>query len=436
MKRTILALCALALLSATRAGAQETPVAPPPPAAAAQEMTRVFLDCSLLCDTDYLHREIPFVDWVRDRADADVHLLVVNQRTGGGGAEYTLTFIGQKRFAGVADTLRHATRADASPDDVRSALAAAMKVGLLRYVRGTPAAQRLTVEYHAPEAAAAAAAQQRDPWNHWTFRAGVNGFVNGEKSFRSSYVQTSLGASRVTAGWKLQLSANGSYSENRFDIDSTTSVTSLQRDFNGSLLSVRSVTEHLSLGARGSATRSTFLNYDLYARLAAAVEYDFFPYSESSRRTLSLLYSVGVSSYDFHQRTIFERLHETRLDQSLVASLGLRQKWGSLSFSAEGAHFLDDPSQNRLVLFTSADLHLLRGLSLSFFATGSRVRDQINIQLEGQTPEEILLQQRQRLTGFRYSASMGLSYTFGSIFNNVVNPRFGGSGSGGVIIIN
>ena len=77
-------------------------------------------------------------------------------------------------------------------------------------------------------------------------------------------------------------------------------------------------------------------------------------------------------------------------------------------------------------------VRLVKGLSLNFFVTGSRIRDQLNIQKDEQTPEEILLQQRQRLTGFRYTASVGLSYTFGSIFNNVVNPRFGGS-SGGII---
>jgi hypothetical protein len=165
------------------------------------------------------------------------------------------------------------------------------------------------------------------------------------------------------------------------------------------------------------------------------VEYDFFPYSESSRRQLTLLYSVGINSFDYNKVTLFDRLHETRADHSLTASLDLKQKWGSLGLSAEGATYLDDFRQNRLVLFTNADVRLVRGLSLNFFATGSRIRDQLNIQKDEQTPEEILLQQRQRLTGFRYTASVGLSYTFGSIFNDVVNPRFGGS-SGGVIFYN
>ena len=40
---------------------------------------RVFLDCGRDCDRDYLRREITFIDYVRDRRDAQVHVLVTSQ---------------------------------------------------------------------------------------------------------------------------------------------------------------------------------------------------------------------------------------------------------------------------------------------------------------------------------------------------------------------
>jgi hypothetical protein len=43
----------------------------------------------------------------------------------------------------------------------------------------------------------------------------------------------------------------------------------------------------------------------------------------------------------------------------------------------------------------------------------------------------VLTQQRQLQTGYRYFTNFGISYRFGSIFNNVVNPRFGPDGGGG-----
>ena len=40
---------------------------------------------------------------------------------------------------------------------------------------------------------------------------------------------------------------------------------------------------------------------------------------------------------------------------------------------------------------------------------------------------EVLLRQRELATGYRFFVSGGISYRFGSIFNNVVNPRFTGT---------
>jgi hypothetical protein len=54
----------------------------------------------------------------------------------------------------------------------------------------------------------------------------------------------------------------------------------------------------------------------------------------------------------------------------------------------------------------------------------SRIRDQLYLKAGDATDEEILLRRRQLATSYRYRFSVGVTYTFGSIFNNVVNPRF------------
>jgi len=58
------------------------------------------------------------------------------------------------------------------------------------------------------------------------------------------------------------------------------------------------------------------------------------------------------------------------------------------------------------------------------------IRNQLYLARSGLSDEEILTERRQLATDSRYSISFGFSYTFGSIFNNVVNPRFDG-GRGG-----
>jgi len=70
----------------------------------------------------------------------------------------------------------------------------------------------------------------------------------------------------------------------------------------------------------------------------------------------------------------------------------------------------------------------VKGLRFNLGGGASLIHDQINLPKGGATDEEILLKRKELETNYRYYFHMGLSYTFGSIYNNVVNPRFGGSG--------
>lgn len=53
------------------------------------------------------------------------------------------------------------------------------------------------------------------------------------------------------------------------------------------------------------------------------------------------------------------------------------------------------------------------------------VRDQLSLSNEGATEEEVLLHRKEIATDYDYRFSIGFRYTFGSIYSNVVNPRFG-----------
>ena len=79
-------------------------------------------------------------------------------------------------------------------------------------------------------------------------------------------------------------------------------------------------------------------------------------------------------------------------------------------------------------MYSSASLRLFKGFSLNFYVNYSRVGKQIELPLIGATFEEVLLRRRQLETSYNYFAYFGISYSFGSIFNNFINPRFGGGG--------
>jgi hypothetical protein len=64
-------------------------------------------------------------------------------------------------------------------------------------------------------------------------------------------------------------------------------------------------------------------------------------------------------------------------------------------------------------------------LSANVGASISWVRDQISLSAEEASEDQILLGSRRLPTDYEFGVFLGLSYTFGSIYNSVVNPRFG-----------
>ena len=390
---------------------------------------RVFLDCGR-CDEDYLRTEIDFVDYVRDRQVADIHVLITTQGTGGGGTEYAMRFVGQGGFAGVDDELRYATSPTDSEDQERRGMAQVLQAGFIRYAARTPLAQRLNVSLSEGEASAGRATPALDPWNGWVFRARIGADMDREASQREAEFDASFSASRTTADWKSEFELSTRYSQDdRFVRDEW--IDNVQRDHEVESLVVRSISNHWSVGGTSSANHSTFENRDLALRLAPAVEYNFFPYSESTRRSLTVQYSLGANRISYLEQTLFGRIEESLVDEELEISLDVRQPWGSLDAEVEGSHYFHDFEKYRLEANGGLEINLFRGFSLDIRGTAQRIHDQLHLPGGDRTPEEILLEQRELATAYRYGAFIGIGYSFGSIFNSVVNPRMRGGGGGG-----
>jgi hypothetical protein len=136
-------------------------------------------------------------------------------------------------------------------------------------------------------------------------------------------------------------------------------------------------------------------------------------------------YSVGPRGWDYQEPTIFGKLEETRVAQVFEMVLSMRQRWGTVGTSVEVASFIPDVEQNHVSMYGDISLNLVRGLSLNLGASYDSIRDQIGLRAEEATSEEVLVNQRQLATSYRYYVFFGVSYTFGSIFSPIVNPRFG-----------
>ena len=139
-------------------------------------------------------------------------------------------------------------------------------------------------------------------------------------------------------------------------------------------------------------------------------------------------YTVGGNYHDYTEVTIYEKTEQGLLDHKLDTSFSQRQPWGSVFGSVDFTQYLTDPDKYRLSAFGEASVRLFKGFSFSIFGEASRTRDQINLRRGEATTEEILVRQRQLASGYNYYMNFSVNYSFGSIFNNIVNPRFGGGG--------
>jgi hypothetical protein len=401
----------------------QTPVQAPPSAGG---LLKVFLDCDE-CDSDYLKRTVTFVDYVRDRNVADVHVLVTTQDTGGGGSAWTVKFIGVGRFQDQDRTLTFTTSTIATADDRRKEFARIFRLGIVGYA----ASLSTTGQFDVTSSAAKGESQTtpgKDPWNYWVFRAGGGSSLNGQSLDKSSSYYGSVSASRTTEAWKINFSASRDENRSEFVVDSETTIVSRRSSWGVSGLVVKSLGPRWSLGARGSGLHSSFSNEDRTVQFMPGIEFDVFPYSESSQRSLTFQYNVGPVNYQYVEETIYGKIAETIPQHSLSMSLGLRQPWGSVGASANITQHLNHTDRYHIGLFGNADVRLFRGFSFNIFGDYSKIADQIGLPKSFLSTEEILLQTRQRPTNHSYYFSVGLSYQFGSIFNSTVNPRFGGSG--------
>lgn len=404
-----------------------TPPAPPasqaPPAPSTSAL-RVFVDCNE-CDGEYLLQNVAFVDYVRDRAVADLHVLVTTQETGGGGRAWVVKFIGLGRLQGQDRSLSFNTPQTATSDDRRKEFARVFKLGLVGYAADTPVAPQLDVTYAKP-AQAAQTTPKIDKWNFWVFRINTNSNINGERSSNSKSYRLNFSGDRTTDRWKINLNTNGSYNTSQYKIDDTLTIKSLSSSWNINSLIVKSLGPKLSFGGRASVNHSSYSNNDLSFTIAPGIEYNLFPYSESSRRSLTLQYTAGASRFKYRDLTVFDKLQETVPNHRVQGSLAFRQPWGSLFVQSSFSQHLNHPERFNAAVFGDAEVRLFKGFSFNLFGEYEKIKDQIGLRKDVATTEEVLLHLSQLATSYSYFISFGITYSFGSIFNNVVNTRFGG----------
>lgn len=374
-------------------------------------------------DLDYIRTQIPFVNYVRDRKEADVHILVTTQATGSGGMEYTLAFLGLGNYADVSNTLIYASPTTATEDEIRKGYVSVLKMGLIPYVARTPIRDLIRVEYKE----SLRPTDVVDPWKFWVFSLSIGGDLYHESRTKSESVWLSASANKITPEWKTRLGLSTFFARDEFRFGEEL-IHSRSQSVEAAGLFAKSLGEHWSAGVYVEAGASTYHNLRSTIAPAPILEFNLFPYSESTRRQLRLAYMVKIDFARYREETIYEKTKETLFGQMLSAVLEIKEPWGTLEAGLEGSNYFHDFSKNRLEFNGEAAVRIVKGLDFVVDVHYERVRDQLSLPKGDLSLEEVLLRRREMATDYSLGFEVGLSFTFGSIFSNVVNPRFGNLG--------
>jgi hypothetical protein len=234
----------------------------------------------------------------------------------------------------------------------------------------------------------------------------------------------SINANRTTEAWKVRLSAYGNRNTNRFEVDDDTTVRSKTEEWGVNGLVVKSLGEHWAIGANAEASHSSFSNIDRSYEITPGIEFNIFPYKDSARRSLIIKYRAGATSNRYATLTVYDKTREVVARHFVQAGMSFKQPWGSLYVSSNFSQDLRHLDRYRESVFGNTDVRIFKGLSVSFWGEYNKIADQISLKKDAASETDVLLKVRQLQTNYSYYMGFGITYSFGSIFNSVVNPRF------------
>ena len=381
------------------------------------EKIKIFLSCR--CDDDYLKQNTLFFDYVRDMDLSDIDVFVFEITNASGGRNYSFNFKGKNKFNKeyeISTTIPQNT----SLNNARESLLDTYKLGMASILSNTDYQNQVEVNFNMnnlyPEK------QTKDKWKNWVFEVFGSFNLENEQSINEEEFNLGFDIDRVTEKWRFRSDFELDRSI-KFFSGGDQNYSSERESFylSGSL--VKSISSHFSTGIFSSYTKDTFRNFDSQIYISPALEYNFIPYNQVLTREVTLAYKLGYNIYNYIEETIYEFEEQKIFNHSLTLNLRFREKWGSIYSYLVASQFLDLPEQNRLTINNNLNIRIIKGLSVRISAYFRLIRDQINLPKGEASVEDLLLRQRQISTNFQNRISMGFSYTFGSIFNNIVNHR-------------
>ncbi len=383
------------------------------------DLLEVFLDFQT--QQQYIREKINFVNYVRDPNLADVQIMLNSHGSGTAGRNYVFTFIGLKQFIGMNNEITFWAPSTNSDNETREGIVEVLTLGLVPYLANTLLAKNISVTITNFEQSKRNGIA--DPWKNWTFE--IYGGMNLNKESKQSRFDSRWGvfADKLSDDWKIRVRPY-------FNINRQTFITNddeirrnqYRHGFDGFM--IRSINQHWSAGLFVDMLSSTFHNILFNIEVEPGIEYSFLPYNEANYRSITIDYRIGAGHHKYIEETVFFKTQENLYHQAINFNLRFQQAWGSFEAEIEGSNYFHDYSANRLSIESDLEFRITKGLSLELSGGFEFINDLVALPAGELSLEDILLRQSRQATNYEAYAFIGISYTFGSQFVNVINTRF------------
>lgn len=392
---------------------------------------QVFYDCSQNgsdCYYDYVRQELSLITFVRDRTDADVHVLVKSNWNSLGTQIVNYFMIGNKQFTGKNDTIQFSMGPSLTDDDKRKLMVKNLKISLLPYIAKTGLAEKIVAEFKKKEGEKIEQSQsgaKHDPYNFWVFQLGVSGNYSGNQVSKDANGNAYFFADRETPQLKTNIYVNASEQYSKYITQNEVYEYDFQQ-FGIGIDHVKKINEHWAMGGGASFNNSMYNNLKAQWTIGPKVEYSIFPYKQFNNLRWVFAYAVDARQNQYYDTTIYLKTKEFFFRHEANSIFSYTQPWGAINMGIFWNSILKDFKKNALSFNGAISLKIAKGLNMAFWGNYSFIHNQINIKKGDATIDQLLAQNREILSAYNFNVGIGMSYRFGSKYNDAVNPTFKG----------
>ena len=382
---------------------------------AQENKIKAYLDCR--CDENYLKQETSFLEYVRDQDLADVEIIIRDVRTPTGTRSFEIEIDGNNEFKEISSSTIVSGYVTDTSGTLRDKLLNKLKLSLVPFLDKANYVIKVDIDSNFDEVIV-----NDEKWKNWVFELSGSYNSDKEESRKTNRYEIQFEIDKLTEDWRIGMEISRNESNRKF-ISNDDIYTSNRKStsFRGRV--IRSISDHFSAGIFFGAYQNTYENIDFNRYLAPAIEYSLYPYKDVLSKEITLAYRIGTGKRNYIEETIYGYTEQKLTSQTLSLNIRFRQKWGNISSYINGTQFLNDGTKKRFSLRSDLDIRVFEGLAVRLSGNINLIREQYSLAAGNTSVEDLLLQQRQIATDYRTNFSIGLSYTFGSIYNSIINTR-------------